>query len=98
MWYVSDVEAIIYVSCRGLRVEKCGIRLLHREEEVEFENTINECWTSFFDNLSLNCQHVEADDQNDQPWIRHEPPTLEGHLYEAEEALRGDSVVVQVYE
>ncbi|XP_004289195.1 PREDICTED: uncharacterized protein LOC101309295 isoform X2 [Fragaria vesca subsp. vesca] len=77
---VSDVEARIYVSCRGLRVEKCGIRLLYRQEEVEFEEIIRECWTSFFDNLSFIRQLVEADDQNDQLWTRHEPPMLEGHI------------------
>ncbi|XP_062003645.1 uncharacterized protein LOC133721126 isoform X1 [Rosa rugosa] len=70
---ISDVEARIYVSYRGLTVEKCGIRLLYRQEEGEFENTITECWTSFFDNLSFMRQLVEADDQP------HELPMLEGH-------------------
>ncbi|XP_024178294.1 uncharacterized protein LOC112184260 [Rosa chinensis] len=77
---ISDVEARIYVSCRGLTVEKSGIRLLYRQEEGEFENTITECWTSFFDNLSFIRQLVESDDQNIQPRIRHELPMLEGHI------------------
>ncbi|KAM5576633.1 hypothetical protein ABKV19_007467 [Rosa sericea] len=69
---ISDVEARIYVSCPSLTVEKCGMRLLYRQEEGEFENTITECWTSFFDNLSFIRQLVEADDQP------HELPMLEG--------------------
>ncbi|XP_040370751.1 uncharacterized protein LOC112188838 isoform X2 [Rosa chinensis] len=77
---VSDVEARIYVSCRGLTVEKCGMRLLYRQEEGEFVNAITECWTSFFDNLPFISQLVEADYQNVQPWTRHELPMLEGHI------------------
>ncbi|KAM5576647.1 hypothetical protein ABKV19_007477 [Rosa sericea] len=77
---VSDVEARIHVSCKGLTVEKCGIRLLYRQEQGEFENAITECWTSFFDNLSFIRQLVEADAQNVQPWTRHGLPMLEGHI------------------
>ncbi|XP_062010972.1 uncharacterized protein LOC133727401 isoform X1 [Rosa rugosa] len=77
---VSDVEARIYVGCKGLTVEKCGMRLLYRQEEGEFESAITECWTSFFDNLSFIRRLVEADDQNVQPWTRHELPMLEGHI------------------
>ncbi|XP_062003591.1 uncharacterized protein LOC133721072 isoform X2 [Rosa rugosa] len=77
---VNDVEARIYVSSPGLRVDSCGIRLLYGHEEREFNSLVTESWTSFFDDLPLIRRLVEADDENVQPWTRHEFPMLEGNI------------------
>lgn len=86
---VSDVEARIHINCPGLTVDKCGIRLLYRHEDDGFNKVITDCWTSFFDNLSLKRQLVEAH-QNVGPcqqWTRRELPLLEGHIMDFDRDL-----------
>ncbi|PON67246.1 TIR-NBS-LRR-like protein, partial [Parasponia andersonii] len=47
----SHISARIYNPTPGLVVNKCGIRLLCKQDLTEFKKAIIQCWTSFFDDL-----------------------------------------------
>ncbi|XP_024165351.2 uncharacterized protein LOC112172298 isoform X2 [Rosa chinensis] len=62
---VRDAEARIYNDCPGLMMTRWSIRSLFKQDVKEFNKAIVQCWTSFFDNLDLIRQFVEAD-ENEQ--------------------------------
>lgn len=60
----SCVLARIYNRSPGLVVDKCGIRLLYKQDLPEFKQSITQCWTSFFDDLDPIFQFVANEDGN----------------------------------
>lgn len=89
---LSYMEARTYGNHLSLKVDKCGIRLLFKQDVGEFEKELIQCWTSFFENLDSIHEFVETgmneekNDANegktsgihDKDQLRHEIPVLKG--------------------
>ena len=57
---VSCIKASFRADCPGLKVEKCGLRLLYHYDLEEFEQTISHSMNSSLDGWNIICQGTSS--------------------------------------